>query len=242
MTRHLLMRHLAGIAVVGLLLGLATAAAAESMVERLLRVAGLTAAPAQMRGPGDEVEAGDIWVAGTGAGRAAALTSGGGYRTPIFAPADGSIVALKGETLVRIPAGGGAAAPVQRAPGVLKLIGFDAGNADEIVVLLDGGAAPLGVLSVKSGKVTPLPYDAKSDAERRMLAQVRGQERTYGDAALYVKTESKRGLSRTIEWTDVYFRRGGSPPQNLSACDGVNCGQPSLSPDGRRIAFVKAGG
>ena len=31
-------------------------------------------------------------------------------------------------------------------------------------------------------------------------------------------------------------------PQNLSACDGVNCGQPSLSPDGRRIAFVKAGG
>ena len=242
MTRHLLMRRLAGIAVVGLLLGLATAAAAESMVERLLRVAGLTAAPAQMRGPGDEVEAGDIWVAGTGAGRAAALTSGGGYRTPVFAPDDGNIVALKGETLVRIPAGGGAAAPVQRAPGVLKLIGFDAGNADEIVVLLDGGAAPLGVLSVKSGKVTPLPYDAKSDAERRMLAQVRGQERTYGDAAVYVKTESKRGLSRTIEWTDVYFRRGGSPPQNLSACDGVNCGQPSLSPDGRRIAFVKAGG
>jgi Tol biopolymer transport system component len=75
-----------------------------------------------------------------------------------------------------------------------------------------------------------------------MLAQVRGQERTYGDAAVYVKTESKRGLSRTIEWTDVYFRRGSSPPQNLSACDGVNCGQPSLSPDGRRIAFVKAGG
>ena len=73
MTRHLLMLHLAGIAVVGLLLGLGTAAAAESMVERLLRVAGLTAAPAQMRGPGDEVEAGEIWVAGTGAGRAAAV-------------------------------------------------------------------------------------------------------------------------------------------------------------------------
>ena len=60
-------------------------------------------------------------------------------------------------------------------------------------MLLDGGAAPLGVLSVKSGKVTPLPYDAKSDAERRMLAQVRGQERTYGDAAVYVKTESEAG-------------------------------------------------
>ena len=170
-----------------------------------------------MRGPGEEVDAGDLWVAATGGGPATALTSGGGYRSPIFSPADGSIVALNGETLVRIPAGGGAAAPVQRVTGVLKLVWFDARDSDEIVVLLDGGAAPLGVLSVKSGKVTPLPHDAKSDTERRMLAQVRGQERTYADAAVYVKTEAKRGLSRTIEWTDVYLRRGSSPPQNVSA-------------------------
>jgi hypothetical protein len=212
------------------------------MVERLLCVAGLTASPAQMRGPGDEADAGDIWVAGTSGAPAAALTSDGDYRSPIFSPAAGSIVALRGETLVRIPAGGGSAAPVQRVAGVLKLVGFDARNADEIVVLLDGGASPLGVLSVKSGKVTTLPYDAKSDAERRMLAQIRGQERVYGDASVYVRTESKRGLSRAIEWTDVYFRRGSSPPQNVSACDGVRCGQPALSSDGRRIAFVKAGG
>jgi len=235
------MRGLARIAAIGALLLLPAAAAAESMVDTLLRVAGLTASPAQMRGPGDEVEAGDIWVAGTAGGAASALTAGGGYRSPVFAP-DGSIVALKGDALVRLPAGGGIATPVQRAPGVLKLVGFDAKNADAIVVLLDGGASPLGVLSLKGGKVTPLPYDAKSDTERRMLAQVRGQERTYGDASVYLRTESKRGLARTIEWTDVYFRRGGAPPQNVSACDGVSCAQPALSPDGRRIAFVKAGG
>ena len=236
-----MMRRFVQVAAIGSLLAFPTAAAAESMVDTLLRVAGLTASPAQMRGPGDEVEAGDIWVAATGGGPASALTSGGGYRSPIFAP-DASIVALKGDALVRIPAGGGSAAPVQRVTGVLKLVGFDARNADAIVVLLDGGAAPLGVLSMKSGKVTPLAYDAKSDAERRMLAQVRGQERTYGDASVYVKTESKRGLSRAIEWTDVYVRRGSAPPQNVSGCDGVSCGQPALSPDGRRVAFVKAGG
>jgi len=236
-----MMRHLIRLAAIGSLLMLPAAVAAESMVDTLLRVAGLTASPAQMRGPGDEVEAGDIWVAGTAGGAASALTSGGGYRSPVFAP-DGSIVALKGDALVRIPAGGGSAASVQRAPGVLKLVGFDAKNADAIVVLLDGGASPLGVLSPKSGTVTSLPYDGKSDAERRMLAQVRGQERTYGDASVYVRTESKRGLARAIEWTDVYLRRGNAPPQNVSACDGVSCGQPALSPDGRRIAFVKAGG
>ena len=208
------------IAAMALVLALPAAAAAETLVEKLLRVSGLTASPAQMRSPGEEVEAGDVWVV----------------------PADGGIVALRGDALVRIPAGGGSPAPVQRAPGVLKLVGFDAGNPDEIVVLLDGGAAPLGVLSVKSGKVTPLPYDARSDVDRRMLAQVRGQERTYGDASVYVRTESRRGLSRTIEWTDIHFRRGTAPPRNVSACDGTNCGQPALSPDGRRIAFVKAVG
>ena len=58
---------------------------------------------------------------------------------------------------------------------------------------------------------------------------------------VYSETESKRGLSRTIEWTDVYLRRGTAAPRNVSACDGVNCVQPALSPDGRSVAFVKAG-
>jgi Tol biopolymer transport system component len=57
-----------------------------------------------------------------------------------------------------------------------------------------------------------------------------------------VKTESKRGLSRTLEWTDVYLRRGCGTPQNVSACDGINWGEPALSPDGARVAFVKSGG
>jgi len=222
---------------------LSASAAAETMVDRLLRVAGLTASPVQMRGPGDDIVAGDIWVASPGGPAPVALTSGGGYTSPIFSPINGSILALKSDSVMRIPASGGSGAPIQKAGGVLKLVGFDGQNTDEIVVLLDGsGRSPLGVLSLKSGRVTPLPYDAKSDSERRMLAQVRDQARVYGDASVYVKTESKAGLSRTIEWTDVYLRRGNASPRNVSACDGVNCGQPALSPDGRRVAFVKSGG
>jgi hypothetical protein len=222
---------------------LSTAAAAETMLERLLRVSGLTAAPGQMRGPGDDISAGDIWVASPGGAAPVVLTSGGGYTSPIFSPTDGSILALKSAGVVRIPVAGGRVVTIQKAAGVLKLIGFDARNTDEVVVLLESsGSTPLGVLSLKTGKVTPLPYDAKSDSERRMLAQVRGQDRVYGDARVYVKTESKAGMSRTIEWTDVYLRRGDAAPQNVSACDGVNCGQPALSPDGRRVAFVKSDG
>lgn len=223
------------------LFAVVTAIRAETMVEKLLRVSGLTASPAEMRGPGDEPDAGDVWVVTPGGSAPAALTSGGGYRSPVFAP-DGSVFALKGDTVVRVAPGG--AATLQKAVGALKLVGFDGKNTDELVVLLDSGGAssPLAVLSLKTGKTVPLPYDAKSDGERRMLVQIRGQSRVYGDASVYVKTESKRGMTRAVEWTDVYLRRGNQPPENVSACDGVNCGQPALSPDGRRVAFVKSGG
>ena len=46
-----MMRRFVQVAAIGSLLAFPTAAAAESMVDTLLRVAGLTASPAQMRGP-----------------------------------------------------------------------------------------------------------------------------------------------------------------------------------------------
>jgi hypothetical protein len=222
-----------------LLLCGSAALAAEPLLDKLLRLAGLTATPAQMKTPGDEMDAGDIWLVTPG-GTPEPLTSDGGYRSPVFSPADGSLLALKGGSVVRLQ-GAGRVELVAAAPGVLKLVGMDANSPDELVVLA-GTAAPLGVLSLKDGKLAPLLFDSKSEVHQRMLAQVRGQERTYGATRLYVKTESKRGLSRTLEWTDVYLRRDGGTPQNVSTCDGANCGEPALSPDGKRVAFVKSGG
>jgi len=231
---------LAAIALLGSILSWPAAAAADSLIDRLLRIAGLTAAPTQMRGPGDSVTDGNLWIAARG-GTPAPLTSGGGYRSPVFEP-DGSVLALKGNALLRIAPQGGGGAPVHTTVGVLKLVGFDSGNADELFVLLDGGFSPLGVLSMKSGKITPLPYDGKSDAQREMLAQIRGQDRVYGNTLVYLKTETKQGLSRKTEWTDVYVKRGDAAAQNVSRCDGVSCGQPAMSADGQRIAFVMSGG
>ncbi len=232
-------RLLSGLALVAALV-VSSGAGADSLVETLLRIAGLTAAPAQLRGPGDEVEAGSIWIANLDRQTVGPVTPDGGYRSPIFSPVDGSLVALKDTTVVRVPADGGAPALVQRVAGAVKLVGFDGRNPDHVVVLLEGSSSPLGVLSLKTGTVAPLPYNSKSSDQQRMLAQIRGQERVYGTTSVYVKTESKQGLSRAIEWTDVYVRRGDAAPRNVSGCDGVSCGQPALSPDGRRVAFVKA--
>jgi hypothetical protein len=219
-----------------------SAAAAETLFQKLLRIAGLSASPAQMREPGDEFESGDVWVVTQG-GRPVRLTSGGGYNSPIFSPVDDSLLALKASTVVRIPDGGASGVTGRKVPGALKLVGFDGLNSDEVVVLLEStDHSPFVALSLMSGKITTLPFDKTAEDHRRMLAQVRGHQRVYGDATVYIKTESKRGISRTIEWTDVYLQRGSGPPQNVSACEGTNCGQPALSPDGRKVAFVKSSG
>jgi hypothetical protein len=218
-------------------------AGADTLLDKLLSIAGLTAAPAQLRGPGDEISVGNIWIADLERRTATALTADGGYRSPVFSLAGENVYALKDGAIVRFSQDGRNGVIVQKAPGALKLVGLDPKSADEMVVLLESGTnSPLAVVSLKSGTMTPLPYNAKSEEQREMLALVRGQRRVYGNTSVYLKTESKRGLSRTIEWTDVYVRRGDEEPQNVSACGGVNCAQPALAPDGRRLAFIKTGG
>ncbi len=214
-------------------------ASPDTMFRKLLRVLGLTANPGQMKGPGDDLGPGDIWVVSPG-GTPAPLTAGGGYSSPIFSPANGSLFALKGGMLVRI-SGDGTSVATRKIPGALKLVGFDGESPDEVVVLMESEIpSPLAILSLSSGKVTPLPYDKRAEDQRGMLAQVRGQQRVYGDATIYIKTESRQGIARTVEWTDVYLQRGGAASQNVSGCEGSNCGQPALSSDGRKVAFVKS--
>jgi len=55
-----------------------------------------------------------------------------------------------------------------------------------------------------------------------------------------VKRQTKQALSGTVEWTDVFRKMGSGEPVDVSRCDGVNCGQPSLSQTGRLLVFVKA--
>ena len=210
----------------------------ETLLQKLLRIAGLTAAPSQMRAPGDP-HPGDIWIVSLQDRNPRALTNDGGYHSPVFAPNDGFVYALRDDSVVRIPVAGGAATSQGRASGIVKLVGFD--GPDDLIVLTEAQApaSPLALLSLKTGRLASLPHDPTSPEELRLIAFVRGDERVYGETRVYTRTESRRGALRTSEWTDVYIARGTAAPVNVSACQGVDCGAPALSPDGRYIAYVK---
>ena len=212
----------------------------EPLLTKLLRISGLTAAPSQMKGPADDTAVGNVWMVDVGSRAARALTTDGGYRSPIFLPNGSTVLALRGNAIVQLGAAPQNVAPVRMKAAVTKLVGIDSAHPSEVVVLTPNAASPLAVVSLQDGTVTALPFDAADESQRRLLAQIRGQERIYRETTVYTRTETKSGLTRPIEWIDVFVSRGTAPPQNVSACDGVNCLQPALSPDGQSVVFVKA--
>jgi hypothetical protein len=99
----------------------------------------------------------------------------------------------------------------------------------------------IAVLSLADGRLTAMAYDPRSSEAGTYLAHLRGEERAYGDAVLYVRQETRNEVTGDVlEWNDVFVKEGDKRPRNISQCEGANCRQPSLSADGGRIAYVRA--
>jgi hypothetical protein len=165
----------------------------EPLLTKLLRIAGLTAAPSQMRGPADDAAVGNIWMVSIDRRDGRALTTDGGYRSPIFLPNGSTLLALRGNAIVRLGSAGGNSSPVRMKVGVAKLVGVDSEDPSAVVVLLvtPTAGSPLASVSLQDGTATALPFDAADESQQRMLAQIRSQDRTYRETTVYTRTETK---------------------------------------------------
>lgn len=211
-------------------------------IDKVLKFLGISDSPGTLKGPGDEVVRGELWVADLGSQAIRAAGKGDGYRSPVFLPGSNDILALSGSDVVRFPAGGGEMKKLYSIAGVTKLVGFSADDPDTLLILQSGDAGGhprIGLLSVSTAKVTPLAYDPTSSADLQMVENLEGWTRTYGDKQVYVRRQTKQALSGVVEWSDVFLRADGQEPMDVSQCKGTNCGQPSLSADGRLLVFVK---
>jgi hypothetical protein len=216
--------------------------AAQSFWDTLLRITGIAATPSQQKGHSAGPETGDIWISNLAQKTRQRVTHGGGYRSPVFLPDDASLLALQGEAVFQLPLSDNAPVRLYTVQGVTKLVGFHREDPDKVLILLTGADQQhaVGLLSITSGQVTPLPYDRQSEDAQRLYRHVQGWERVYGTTILYVQAQSPQGAAGAGEWTDVYRKHGDEAPANISKCDDAHCGQPSLSHDGRQVAFVKA--
>lgn len=214
-----------------------------SFTERLLKFLGIADSPGTLKGPGGEGSSGELCLADLDARTTRALTSSAGYRSPIFLPGNSDVLALRGSEVVRLPRAGGETRKLYSVDGILKLVGASSEDASTVLILLRsgvGGHPRVGLLTVSTGSVTPMPYDAASGQDLQMVEDLEGWSRTYGNQHVYTHRQSKQALSGTVEWSDVFLQVDNQRPLDVSQCDGVNCGQPSLSSDGRWVVFVKA--
>jgi hypothetical protein len=120
---------------------------------------------------------------------------------------------------------------------VEKLVGFSRDDRDELLIIVSGVPQ---FLSLATGQQVSVPFDKNLADDLTMLNHLRDWARDYGDTRVYIGTERKPALGGEVEWTDVYWKGNSGHPVNVSGCDGVRCGQPSLSADGKQIAYIRA--
>lgn len=214
----------------------------ETFWHKVLRVSGIAQSPSTLKGPGDEVTRGTIWIADLASGRTRKVTSSGGFRSPVFLPGGNDILALKGSNAVRVRLADGQATNLFVVTGVAKLVGCSEDDADKVLVVLRDSSGHPGVafFSLSSGKREELAYDTASSEDRHMVEHLSGWSRQYGETVVYVDQQTKTGLAGTLSWADVFLKQGGGVARDVSNCDGTNCGQPSLSADGKLVVFVKS--
>lgn len=226
-------------AIIGFSFGTIDVARAEGLMDSALRVLGVSATPSQLKGIAETVT-GQIWIVDLAHGIPSPLSAESAFRWPVFTSDGNAIIALQDNNLIRLSAPEKKPEVLYSAAGIKKLVGFDREEPDRLLVVLDDSRAPLGFISLKSGKRTFLHYDPNLPQQRRMLSHIEGEERIYDTGRVYIKTESKPSLEGTLEWTDVYFQQGNSTSRNVSKCDGVNCAQPSLSPTGQSVVYIRS--
>jgi hypothetical protein len=214
----------------------------ESFWDKVLRIAGVSATPSSLRGEDQAIE-GDIWVAVAAPNAMPQrLTRNGGYSSPVFDSKDQNILALKGGDLYRVSLENDSPSKIRSLSGVSKLVGTSRDDPDQLLVIIKEAPGRLGaaLLSIQTGAITPIAHNPQSNEDEMMLAHLASWERVFGDVRLYCEENEQEGAGgSTIRFTDVYLKRGNAPPINLTNGKGVSSCQPSLSPDGKRVVFVR---
>ena len=219
-------------------IGLAwSAAAEETLLQKVLRVVGIAAAPTLRTG--SSADSGAVWVADVAGTAPVRWTRTGGFRSPVFDVFGRSIYVMQQDLLVRIDAPEAAPVLVRNAPGVEKLVGFDPTDPDKLLVLTTNPDAPLAELPLGPG--APVSMSMVPGPEMlQLLAQLRGQDRVAGGLQVQVAKKDRQDLTGTVEWTDIVVQSGAGAPRNLSSCNGAVCSQPALAPDSSRVAYVRS--
>ncbi len=167
-------------------------------------------------------EAGQVWVADIDGTRRI-----GTARAP-----DGSLYALQSGRVVHLKDGKrGVIANSQRS--WVKLIGVSP-DGSILGIVDDPPFGKAAILSV-GGELT-IGASPASEEERQRQSVLLQESRAYADGRNLAIRYSERG-GRGL---DIFLSAKGASTANLSDCGDDACGQPTLSPDGKKAAWIRS--
>ena len=207
-----------------------------SFLTALLRFTGISVTANQVKGSEGLME-GDIWLAHVGAAEASEplkITSDGTYHTPLWIPGSLSLLAMKGDKLIQLNAQGNGEKTLHTLTDNTELLGFDKNNPNQVLVLQEEPI--VGVLSVASGQVTPLPYDKENPEDRFGLDQLRRGFRDYGNTQISIENQSKVDPQGHFKPSSTIHIKMGN--KDISISCPITCSQPALAEDGRQLLFI----
>lgn|SRR6185503_3276977 len=210
---------------------------------RVLRFFGVASNPGKQKGDGDKVISGRIRITDLETGSQEELTTGSGFQSPIFLPTDDAVLALKDKKIVKITLATKQIQVLRKFDDITKLVGLetmgDSPNPKHLLILSDtdrDGCPSVGVINLKNFSLEKLEYGTE---DQTMVNHLQDWNRVYDDGALEFQvrlTEKNRGQ---VKWTDVFLRRNDTWT-NVTKCEPVMCGHPSISHNRKKVVFIKS--
>jgi len=209
----------------------------NSFLTALLRFTGITATPGAVKG-NDNFAAGNIWLVQIEAAKASEprkITNNGNYHTPLWIPGSQAILAMKSDKLVKLNAQGNEEKTLHTLTRNTALLGFDKHDTNRILVLQRPLA--VGILTLASGQITPLPYDRNNSKELEAFEQLRKDFRSYDSVKVSVNEKKKpdsQGRFKSF-YTILIEQLGG---KDVSISCPSDCSQPALAENGQQLLFI----
>lgn len=150
---------------------------------------------------------------------------------PVLAPKGQTIYAIQQDRIVQLSDSGQPITEVDNQKQWIKLFGVTE-HGDILGMIYEDGKSILATLQADRKIIlSPAP---KSEEEQERKSILEQENRAYaGNRSLHVERSTRGGRG-----FDVFFKTG-ELVVNLSDCGDDRCGQPSLSPDFRRVFYVR---
>jgi hypothetical protein len=175
---------------------------------------------------------GRVWIVDLTTGERRQVSSADHLAWPVLGLDRSTIFALRGRQVVRLTLPGGEIAPVGPEADWRKLVGVDA--MGDVLGFVAGRPRAQPALMTENGRLSLLPQP-ETEQEKARISMLLQENYAYADGRRLLVTRSQRGG----RGYDISLAADDST-KNLSDCGDDACGQPSLSPDGRYVLYIRA--